>query len=240
VAREYASPEEVPGDLDGVSRSVPRTERGVRLRLYAASKRLIDVALSTLLLIVLALPMVLIAVAVRLTSPGPAVFRQVRLGRDGRPFVMLKFRSMHQDADDQVHRSYVSAMLEGEVESSGDPQAIYKLTQDDRVTRLGAFLRKTSLDELPQLIDVFVGHMTLVGPRPALPWEAELFGPQYRTRFEVKPGMTGLWQVSGRSNLTMSQALELDERYVQDRSLALDLMILLRTVPVVLFGRGAS
>ena len=198
-----------------------------------------DVVLSTALLVVLSIPMAVIAVAVRVTSPGPALYRHTRLGRGRRTFTMLKFRSMYRDADHEVHRSYVSAMLAGDVQP-GDPNVKYKLTQDDRVTRLGAFLRRTSLDELPQLFNVVKGDMSLVGPRPPLPYEVDLFGTSYGSRFDVKPGMTGLWQVSGRSNLTMVQALELDEQYARERTLGLDVWILLRTVPVVLFKRGAS
>jgi lipopolysaccharide/colanic/teichoic acid biosynthesis glycosyltransferase len=221
-------------------RSVERAERAFRARWYPAGKRLIDICVSAVLLIILAVPMALIALVVATTSRGPALFKQIRLGRDLQPFVMFKFRSMYQDADDEVHRSYISALLAGEVEAGDDPAAMYKLTQDERVTRVGAFLRRMSLDELPQLWNVLGGSMSLVGPRPALPYEADLFGAQYRARFEVKPGLTGLWQVSGRSHLTMPQALELDEQYVRERCLTLDLWILLRTIPVALLGRGAS
>jgi lipopolysaccharide/colanic/teichoic acid biosynthesis glycosyltransferase len=189
----------------------------------------------------------LIALCVRISSPGPAFFRQVRLGKDQCPFVMLKFRSMTADADDSVHRAYVSAMLTSghagtHAETTTGPEngALHKLIDDTRITRFGAFLRKTSLDELPQLINVFAGQMSMIGPRPSLPWEAALFGSEFRGRFDVRPGLTGLWQVSGRSQMTMRQALELDMQYVRDRSLSLDLTILLRTVPVVLSCRGAS
>jgi lipopolysaccharide/colanic/teichoic acid biosynthesis glycosyltransferase len=200
---------------------------------------MLDLVLTIPILLVLAIPMAIIAIAVRLTSPGPALFRSTRMGQGQRPFTMLKFRSMYRDADDEVHRTYVTAMLTDGVEP-GHSQAKYKLTQDPRVTRLGAFLRRTSLDELPQLLNVLKGDMSLVGPRPPLPYEVDLFGTRFPSRFEVKPGITGLWQVSGRSNLTMVQALELDDRYVRERSLGLDISILLRTVPVVLLGRGVS
>jgi lipopolysaccharide/colanic/teichoic acid biosynthesis glycosyltransferase len=212
-----------------------------RRSLYAISRRSIDLVVSVFLLVVLCLPMTLVAVLVRLTSSGPALFRQVRVGRDCQPFVMLKFRSMQQDADDQVHRTFVSAMLRREVErSSNGCKGMHKLTDDERVTRLGGLLRRTSFDELPQLINVIIGDMSLVGPRPSLPWEVDLFGPSCRARFDVKPGLTGLWQVSGRSNMTMQEALELDVRYARECSLRLDLAILARTVPVVLSCRGAS
>jgi lipopolysaccharide/colanic/teichoic acid biosynthesis glycosyltransferase len=223
----------------GRSASKPRVEGSTATWASRAAKRALDLVLTTAMLLVLAIPMVIIALAVRLTSPGPALFRSTRTGQDHRPFTMLKFRSMYRDADDEVHRTYVTAMLTGGVEP-GNSQAKYKLTQDPRVTRLGAFLRRMSLDELPQLLNVLKGDMSLVGPRPLLPYEVDLVEARFRSRFEVKPGITGLWQVSGRSNLTMVQALELDERYVRERSFGLDVSILVRTVPVVLLGRGVS
>lgn len=207
---------------------------------YEFCKRTIDLVVSAAVLMVLAVPIAVIVIAIRLTSDGPAFFRQVRVGKDQRPFVMLKFRSMFQDARDDVHRSYVSAMLANDDFDSSPGQTIYKLTEDSRITRMGLLLRRTSLDELPQLVNVLMGQMALVGPRPPLPWEVVLFEPQFEERFEVKPGLTGLWQVSGRNNLVMQQALELDVHYVRERSLTLDLAIMVRTLPVVLSGRGAS
>jgi lipopolysaccharide/colanic/teichoic acid biosynthesis glycosyltransferase len=211
-------------------------------RLDQAAKRAIDLDLATLLLVLLSPVMVAIAIAIRLTSPGPALFRQVRVGHLSAPFVMLKFRSMYQDCDDAVHRAYVTRMLTGHAAPSDPARAIYKVTgaADPRMTRIGWFLRKASLDELPQLINVLRGEMSLVGPRPALPWEVELFEPRHHVRFAVKPGITGLWQTSGRSMLTMRQALDLDVDYVERRSLLLDLMTILRTVPAVLRARGAG
>lgn len=204
-----------------------------------AAKRAVDIVLGGLLLLALSPLLMAIAAAIRLSSPGPALFRQVRVGHRLNPFVILKFRTMYQDNDDTVHRAYVRAMLTGEAAPADPERGIYKLTHDPRVTRIGSLLRRTSLDELPQLINVLRGHMSLVGPRPVLPWEAELFEPRHRVRFAVKPGMTGLWQVSGRSVLTMQQALDLDVSYVRRRSMALDLVTLLRTIRVVLSSRGA-
>jgi lipopolysaccharide/colanic/teichoic acid biosynthesis glycosyltransferase len=185
-------------------------------------------------LIVLAPLLGILALLVRMDSAGPALFRQERLGRRGRPFVMLKFRSMRTDADDAVHRAYVTQLLTKEDPSAGGSQGLFKLENDPRITRVGAFLRRTSLDELPQLINVVRGEMSLVGPRPALAWEAEMYEARYRRRFEVPPGLTGLWQISGRSRLTMKDALELDLDYVRRVSLGLDLMILARTIPALL------
>jgi lipopolysaccharide/colanic/teichoic acid biosynthesis glycosyltransferase len=181
---------------------------------------------------------------VRSTSAGPALFRQERVGRGMRPFTMLKLRSMYADNDDRMHRDYVTTMLSAAEEEAAEEvparnNALFKLTGDPRVTPLGAWLRRTSLDELPQLINVLRGDMSLVGPRPMLPWEAQLLAAPYRRRFTVKPGITGLWQVKGRSRLSMRTALELDVEYTRRRSVLLDLSILARTVPA-LFRGGAS
>ena len=199
-----------------------------------------DVLLASGMLLVFAPAMLVIAMLIRFTSPGRVLFRQVRVGYWQSPFVMLKFRTMHQGIDDTIHRSYVTAMLTGEGAPADAKRGIYKLTRDPRVTRIGSFLRKTSLDELPQLINVLRGEMSLVGPRPVLPWEGKLFEPWDRVRFAVRPGITGLWQVTGRSALTMQQALDLDVEYALRRTMMLDVIILLRTIPSVLFSRGAS
>lgn len=177
--------------------------------------------------------MLLIAVLVRVTSPGPALFRQVRIGYRQRRFVVLKFRSMYVDCDDAVHRDFVSRMLTGEDPRQAGTE-LYKLRGDRRVTPLGRVLRATSLDELPQLLNVLRGEMALVGPRPCLAWEVELYQPHHYERFAVRPGITGLWQVSGRSRLSMTEALDLDVEYVRRRGIALDMWILLKTLPAVL------
>lgn len=205
---------------------------------YLAAKRATDVVLATLLLVMLLPVIALTALAVKLSSPGPVLFRQVRVGRGRSTFVMLKFRTMNEGVDDVVHREYVAGLLAGEVTDGGGP-GLYKLAKDSRVTTVGALLRRSSLDELPQLLNVLRGEMSLVGPRPALPWELDLYRPEHAVRFAVKPGITGLWQVSGRSQLPMLEALELDATYVARRSLWLDLAILLKTIPTVLIGRGA-
>jgi lipopolysaccharide/colanic/teichoic acid biosynthesis glycosyltransferase len=202
-------------------------------------KRVFDlVAASTCLLLLLPL-IATVAMLVRLTTPGPALFSQVRLGRDRRPFMLYKFRTMYDGCGDEVHRRYVHSLLTEDDSEVGGPRGLYKLEGDARITRLGRVLRHLSIDELPQLFNVIRGDMSLVGPRPALPWEAELFHPPYDQRFLVTPGITGLWQVSGRSLLTFRQALELDVEYARRRCFALDLLILLKTIPVVLTTRGA-
>ncbi len=220
----------VPGRLSG---SAPSHRR--RRTLGCGTKRALDLVGAALLLLVLWPVVVAAGLAVRATSPGPMLFRQGRVGRDGRIFTMLKLRTMRSDSSDRAHRAYVAALLSGEAVAV---DGLYKLQGDDRVTRVGRLLRRTSLDELPQLWNVLRGHMSLVGPRPALPWEVDLFPPWARQRFEVRPGITGLWQVSGRSRLSMLDGLILDVQYVRRQSVLFDLLILVRTVGAVC-GRGA-
>jgi lipopolysaccharide/colanic/teichoic acid biosynthesis glycosyltransferase len=208
--------------------------RATRRRRAPSTKRSLDLLLAGSLLVVLSPLLLALAVAVRLTSRGPAIFRQERLGLGGRPFMVLKFRTMYTDADDAVHRAYVTQLLTDEAPAAGGSSGLFKLEADPRITPLGRWLRRTSLDELPQLINVLRGEMSLVGPRPALAWEAQLYRESDRQRFDVLPGITGLWQVSGRSRLSMREALALDVEYVRRRSLWLDLVILARTIPTVL------
>jgi lipopolysaccharide/colanic/teichoic acid biosynthesis glycosyltransferase len=151
---------------------------------------------------------------------------------------MLKFRTMYVDCDDRLHREYVLRLLAPATETDCAAQGLYKLADDPRITAVGRWLRTSSLDELPQLINVLRGEMSIVGPRPVLPWEAPHFSPHHATRFEVPPGITGLWQISGRNRLTFTQALDLDVRYAERASLRFDLAILLRTIPVVLRREG--
>jgi lipopolysaccharide/colanic/teichoic acid biosynthesis glycosyltransferase len=202
-------------------------------------KRLLDLAVALPCLILAAPLLLAVAAMIRLTSPGPALFRQARLGRDRRPFVLCKFRTMYSGCPDDVHREYMRKLLTDSRPPAGGREDVFKLDGDARITRVGRLLRRTSIDELPQLLNVIRGDMSLVGPRPALAWEAEMFGAGYDRRFAVPPGLTGLWQVSGRNALTMKQGLDLDLEYVGRQSLALDLWILARTIPVVLSTRGA-
>jgi lipopolysaccharide/colanic/teichoic acid biosynthesis glycosyltransferase len=203
-----------------------------------AAKRMMDIALSLSLIIIVSPLLLLLWCLVRTTSVGPALFRQERLGRNSKPFTMLKLRTMYTDNDDRIHRDYIANMLSADRAGAEDSDGLFKLDGDPRVTPLGMWLRKTSLDELPQLVNVLRGEMSLVGPRPVLSWEAHLFGERYQPRFAVKPGITGLWQVSGRSRLSMRSALDLDVEYAIHRSFTLDLMILIRTMPAVF--RGAA
>ena len=207
------------------------------------AKRVIDVLLSLVGLIALAPLFLLIALLVKLTSQGPVLFRQERVGRFGVPFTFLKFRSMYINNDPSIHREYVAKLISGSGEAGqggNSKGTTYKIVNDPRITPLGRFLRKSSLDELPQLINVLKGDMSLVGPRPPLPYEFERYRTWHKRRvFEVKPGITGLWQVMGRSRTTFDEMVRLDLRYVRSWSLGLDFRILLETPRAVLSAEGA-
>ena len=217
----------------------PAAIRGARALATRVAKRLLDLVVATACLAVSLPLLVTVAVLIRLTTPGPALFRQARVGRNQHPFVLYKFRTMYAGCDDRVHKEYVRQLLTDDNPSAGGESGLYKLENDPRITPVGRFLRRASIDELPQLLNVIRGDMSLVGPRPALSWEADLLEPAYLQRFRVAPGLTGLWQVSGRNSLTMRQGLELDMEYLRRQSFVFDLWILLKTVPVVLSTRGA-
>jgi lipopolysaccharide/colanic/teichoic acid biosynthesis glycosyltransferase len=204
-------------------------------------RRGIDLVLAVLLVILLAPLLIAIAIAIRVDSPGPALFRQRRVGLRGREFTVFKFRSMSAEADQDAHREYVTALIAGDEEANGDGgQDLYKLTSDDRVTRTGHWIRRWSLDELPQLFNVIAGDMSLVGPRPAIPYEVEEYPRWYMRRFDVKPGLTGLWQVNGRNERTYEEMVRLDIEYAERSSLLLDLSILARTPLTVISRKGVS
>jgi lipopolysaccharide/colanic/teichoic acid biosynthesis glycosyltransferase len=204
-------------------------------------RRGVDVALASLLLVITTPLLVVIALAIRLDSPGPALFRQRRVGHRMRPFTLVKFRTMTQGADERLHREYVRALISGAGEGVPAGRAnLYKLAFDHRVTALGALLRRCSMDELPQLWNVLRGDMSLVGPRPVIPYEVDRYPLWYCERFVVKPGLTGLWQVSGRNEKTYDEMVRLDIEYVRGRRLWLDLRILVKTVWVVVRARGVA
>lgn len=212
-------------------------------KFFAIGKRAMDIV-GSIVGMLLALPLFLVIIlAIKCTSCGPALFRQIRIGQYGAPFVFLKFRSMHVDNDPGVHREYVKNLITERSDSAkpnGNGRPMYKMMRDPRVTRLGAFLRKTSLDELPQLYNVLKGEMSLVGPRPAIPYEVEAYEPWHRRRIlAAKPGITGLWQVKGRSRVSFDEMVRLDVRYAMARSLWLDVKILLSTPRAVIFAKGA-
>ena len=219
--------------------------------LYFVAKRSLDVLVAGLLLLVLAPVLLLVALAIVLETPGPVLFSQQRAGSrrrstggeatwEVRSFRIYKFRTMVRDADSVLHEAHIRAFVEARLENDNGAGATFKLRSDPRVTLVGRVLRRTSIDELPQLINVLVGQMSLVGPRPVPLYEAELYSPRERERLHALPGITGLWQVNGRCDLSFDEMIRLDVEYVRRRSLALDLAILARTLPAVLSMRGAG
>jgi exopolysaccharide biosynthesis polyprenyl glycosylphosphotransferase len=206
-------------------------------------KRGMDIVGSIIGILVFMPVMIITALIIKVTSPGPAIFSQIRLGKHGAPFTFYKFRSMHVNMDNQLHRDYVNDFIKGRHEkiNQGDEEKpIYKIKSDPRVTKVGKFIRKTSIDELPQFFNVLKGDMSLVGPRPPLPYEAENYQAWHLRRIlDMKPGITGLWQVEGRSKTQWDDTVRLDIRYIKNWSLLLDLKILLRTFKEVLKCRGA-
>jgi exopolysaccharide biosynthesis polyprenyl glycosylphosphotransferase len=235
ISSEAVGAESQPLLIDGTTRNRP---------IARLVKRIVDIVGAAGLLVIASPLMIATAIAIAVTSPGPVIFRQARLGQRGSPFVFYKFRSMQADADDQIHRDYVGKLIEGRLDEvnqgdSEDPH--YKIKSDPRCTRVGRFIRKTSIDELPQLYNVLKGHMSLVGPRPPVPYEVQKYQPWHLARvLDVKPGITGLWQVEGRSKVSFDDMVRLDLRYQRDWSLLLDIKILLKTVGVVLVRDGAD
>ncbi len=198
--------------------------------LYEISKRVLDIAGATVGLILVAPLMLIFAVAIKLDSPGPVLFRHMRLGQDGKPFAMVKFRSMYQDA----------AIRQDTLKPDNDVVGpVFKIRSDPRITPVGRFIRKASIDELPQLWHVLRGDMSLVGPRPPIPHEVARYEPWQRERLAVKPGLTCTWQVSGRSDVRFDEWVRMDIQYVRTRNIWLDLKLLLQTIPAVITGRGA-
>jgi lipopolysaccharide/colanic/teichoic acid biosynthesis glycosyltransferase len=201
-----------------------------RSRVEEGLKRLMDILLASAGLLALLPVLLVVGAMVKATSKGPVFYFSERIGRHYKPFKMVKFRTMCVNADAQRDQLRQEAQLEGQ---------LFKLANDPRITPIGSFLRAFSLDELPQLLNVLKGDMSLVGPRPLPPDESKLFEPPYTQRFNVLPGITGLWQISGRSNLKFTELCQLEARYVHQWSFLMDLEILFKTVPVVLFRKGA-
>lgn len=219
------------------------TAKSARRRAPMVVKRAIDIAGSGFLLLLLAPILGVVALLIKLTSKGSAIFEQERVGQFGRRFKCLKFRTMYANNDPKIHQEYVQSFIAGTASGQGKNAAgapVYKLTNDPRITPVGSFLRKTSLDELPQFWNVLRGDMSLVGPRPPVPYEFDVYDYWHRRRvLEVKPGVTGLWQVSGRSRTCFDDMVRLDLRYSQTWSIWLDLRILLATPRAVFMGDGA-
>lgn len=219
------------------------TEREDARKSLRVIKRVMDVVGSIAALVFLSPIFLLIAAVIKATSKGPVFFRQDRIGERGEPFEFLKFRSMYMNNDAGIHKEYVKKLIAGQAAlqpSEGASAGVYKLTKDPRITRVGAFLRRTSLDELPQFINVLQGKMSLVGPRPPVPYEVEAYDLWHRRRLlEAKPGITGLWQINGRSRVKFDDMVRLDLQYAKSWSPWMDIKILLRTPAVVIFGDGA-
>ncbi|GAC1354240.1 MAG: sugar transferase [Ktedonobacteraceae bacterium] len=208
---------------------------------YLKWKRVLDYAFTLLISPFVLLVCMVIAICIKLDSKGPIFYRQKRIGQDGTEFEMLKFRSMYTNCDQVAHREKIMKYMSGEkLNEDGIGKLAYKNAKDPRITRVGRFIRKTSLDELPQFWNVLCGDMTLVGPRPPLPYEVELYKPHDWLRLSGKPGLTGTWQVYGRSRVTFQNMVEMDIEYLQNQSLWKDLKLIVLTVPVMVFARGGA
>ena len=206
--------------------------------IHAAAKRLVDVTLSLAALLVLSPLLLLVAIAVRIDSDGPAIFRQERIGRHGRRFTMLKFRSMRANADDSIHRESVRRTALGIRTSLADGREVFKSPDDPRITRVGRIIRATCIDELPQLINVLRGDMSLVGPRPALAYELPFYKNWHFGRFNAVPGITGLWQVTRSTGTDFDDMMAMDIDYALTSTIRQDLSLIVLTIPAVIRDRG--
>jgi lipopolysaccharide/colanic/teichoic acid biosynthesis glycosyltransferase len=224
-----------------ITQSLPIQEGISFNQRYLRAKRLFDVLFTLLIIPFFFLLLAVVAVLIRLDSEGPIFYRQKRVGRDGEEFEMFKFRSMYVQNDAALHREAVLRYIGGSaLNDHGAPGTLYKLVNDPRVTRVGRFLRKTSLDEFPQFLNVLRGEMSLVGPRPPVPYEVEHYSSHDRLRLCGKPGLTGTWQVYGRSRVTFHEMVEMDITYLQEQSILEDLKLIALTVPVMISGRGGA
>lgn len=230
----------LPVDAVGPEQALAEVWQRIRtFDAYPALKRLFDVVVALAMLVVLAPVMAVIAIAIKRDSQGPVIFKQTRVGKNRRPFTFFKFRSMYVNADHTVHQKFVKDLIDGKLPNQNG-KAVFKMMGDRRITPVGAFIRKTSLDELPQLFNVLKGDMSLVGPRPAIPYEVAEYREWHKRRLDVLPGLTGMWQVRGRSAVSFDDMVAMDIEYVEKSSLLLDVAILVQTVPAVLSGRGAG
>ena len=200
---------------------------------YLHAKRILDIAFTLLIAPFVLLVGIVIALCIKLDSKGPVFFRQTRIGRNGVAFQMLKFRSMYVNGDENIHRKKVEEMMR-------NGQTLGKEKNDPRITKIGRFIRKTSLDEIPQFWNVLTGAMTLVGPRPPIAYEVALYSEKDWLRLAGRPGLTGTWQVYGRSSVTFTDMVDMDITYLKEQSISKDLKLIFLTVPVMIFGRGAA
>ncbi len=208
---------------------------------YARMKRMIDLVFTILIMPLLLLVGAIVTILIFLDSPGPVFFRQKRIGQNGAEFEMLKFRSMHVDTDSRIHRESIDKYMRGEkLHADATNKLAYKKVNDPRITRVGRVIRKLSIDELPQFWNVLKGDMALVGPRPPLGYEVDLYSSRDWLRLTGKPGLTGPWQVYGRSRVTFAEMVEMDIHYLQSPSIWYDLKLIVLTVPVMIFARGGA
>jgi len=225
-----------------ISSAASGSKVGVRcLSTYQLWKSVFDRLLAVVLLVILSPLLVAIAIGIRLDSPGSAIFRREQVGENGRIFSAYKFRTMHKNNDDHEYKAYITKYILENAHYTKDQngQGVYKVVDDPRVTRIGALLRKTNLDELPQLFNVLKGEMSCIGPRPDIPFAVAMYKDWHRKRLDIKPGITGLWQVCGRKNLPFEGMVRLDIDYIKRQSLFLDAKILLLTVGIILKMDGS-
>ena len=206
---------------------------------YLRAKRVFDLMVALLILLPLLFVMAIVALVIRLDSEGPVIFRQRRVGLNGKEFYLLKFRSMYHNSSDTRHREAIKHYMNGGA-LNGQDEVQYKLNNDERITRVGRIIRKTSIDEFPQIFNVLRGDMSLVGPRPPIPYEVELYSAHDRLRLCGKPGLTGIWQVYGRSRVSFQEMVEMDIAYLQQQSFWQDLKLIVLTIPVIVLGRGGA
>ena len=216
-----------------------QSDKTLEHKTYMAVKRALDLAIALGGILTLGPAMVVIGLLIRLDSPGPALFIQTRIGQGGRPFRLLKFRSMKDKIDDSSHKAFMRAFVKGDIHRARSGRVIFKPFDQSQITRVGGFLRRYSLDELPQLLNVLKGEMSIVGPRPNVPCEVEAYEDWHMERLAVQPGLTGLAQIKGRSGLDFDTIVKYDIEYVRKQSLQLDMQILLSTFLPVLNGKGA-
>jgi lipopolysaccharide/colanic/teichoic acid biosynthesis glycosyltransferase len=221
----------------GISRRAQAPAVAPSRRLHYWLKDVLDLIIGVVALVVFSPVLFIVAMAVKLDSPGPAIFKQKRIGKDGNEFTVCKFRSMYVNADDRPHREALKKLVEGEPAARVNGQGYFKPVDDPRVTRLGKFLRATGLDELPQVFNILRREMSVVGPRPAIPYELELYKEWHHRRLAVRPGVTGLWQVKRHDTQNFDDVIRLDLEYIDSFSIWLDLKIILLTFPMILFRR---
>jgi lipopolysaccharide/colanic/teichoic acid biosynthesis glycosyltransferase len=225
-----------------VQPTVSKNKQGIRhLLTYQLWKSFSDRVIALMVLVILSPVMVIIALIIRIDSPGNPIFRQERVGRDGCTFFINKFRTMHIDNDDNEYRAYLGRYIleNAPYQIDENKQPIYKVINDARVTRFGAILRKTNLDELPQFFNILMGKMSLIGPRPDIPFAVDMYTKHHRKRLSVKPGITGLWQIYGRKNLSFEDMVRFDLEYIEKQSLLLDIKILWQTAGIILSRDGS-